>query len=126
MDVLDDHWPCTGACAWKTCTEADLRVVARPVRGGLPGLVTDLLMAVTPPQREHRVRAALQAGGFEWLSYVAESLDGERRCAALSLTTYAHRDWERCAARGRHHDMDPGVSEASWSSMPLVWLRAVG
>lgn len=121
MDLLDGQWPGTAACAWKTCTEADLRVVARPVRGGLPGLVTDLLRAVTPLQREHRVRAALQTGGFEWLSYVAETLDGERRCATLSLTTYAPRDRERCNARGRHPDVDPRVSEASRSGMPLVW-----
>jgi DNA-binding CsgD family transcriptional regulator len=90
-------------------------------RGGMPGLVNDLLNAGTIEERERLVRGMLHAIGFEWLAYGTTVQMRGTSAPRSFFTSYAHPAWTQRYFRERYHEIDPRHQDAPCSSLPLVW-----
>lgn len=90
-------------------------------RGGVPGLVSDLLNAGTVEERERLVRGMLHAIGFEWLAYGTTVQMRGMSVPRSFFTSYAHPAWTQRYFRERYHELDPRHQDAPCSSLPLVW-----
>lgn len=80
-----------------------------------------LRAAASAHEREHLVRAALDAIGFEWLGYGSfRERRGDWKPHSF-LTTYANPLWTQRYFSERYDQIDPRHRLAPRSSLPLVW-----
>jgi DNA-binding CsgD family transcriptional regulator len=103
-------------------TEQDLVRIAGsfPPNGG-PHLTRHWLATETADELRRRIDEAVQALGFEWLSYRSVVILAGMVVDRQLLTSHAHPEWLRIYREGASDEMPSGCQSARLSTLPIVW-----
>lgn len=90
-------------------------------RYGVPGLLSELVAAISARHREEVVRARLCRMGFQWFAHAAVRQDPAATARVDLFNTYAHAAWEKRYLAEGYLEIDPRWHDAPDCGLPLAW-----
>jgi ATP/maltotriose-dependent transcriptional regulator MalT len=103
-------------------TEYDLKSVRKCSRsGGAPDLIKHWLSAESARELRRRIRNALRAQGFDWMTHCSVAWRDGVPVTAHIFSGHEHPRWSQPFFGMDCHESDPHLSRRLAASLPLAW-----